>query len=133
LHVFDGLRGAAVAPLDHAADLLVLPSVGEGLARAVQESMSCGTPALVGEDTADAVGAAPNLLFTCHVGGAGDRRLGSGDPAPLSDVKALSERQPAIAAFARARWSWDTCAATYVTLFEQLDRQAGDRPSKRPQ
>jgi phosphatidylinositol alpha-1,6-mannosyltransferase len=133
VHVFDGLRGAAVVPLYQAADLLVLPSVGEGLPLAVQESMSCGTPALVGEDTADAVGAAPNLLFTSHVGGA--RTIDVWEAAIrrlLSDIEALSERQPAVAAFARARWSWDTCAATYVTLL-QLERQAAARRPGRPQ
>jgi glycosyltransferase involved in cell wall biosynthesis len=121
VHVFNGRRAAALVPLYQAADLLVLPSVGEGLPLVVQESMSCGTPVLVGEDTAEAVDAPSPLLFKCRVGGAGTvdawevslRRI-------LSDVPGLSERRQAVAAFARARWSWDTCAGAYVSLFEQI-------------
>jgi phosphatidylinositol alpha-1,6-mannosyltransferase len=125
VQVFEGRRGAALVPFYQAANLLVLPSVGEGLPLVVQESMSCGTPALVGEDTAEAVAAPPGLLFECLVGGvrtvdaweASLRRI-------LSDLPALNKRQQEIAAFAKAKWSWDTCAGAYLSLFEQIARRS---------
>jgi glycosyltransferase involved in cell wall biosynthesis len=129
VHVFDTRRGAGLVPLYQAADLLVLPSVGEGLPLVLQESMSCGTPAVVGEDTARAVDGPPGVVFGCHVGGPGTvegweallRRI-------LADPHALSKLQHTVAEFARARWSWDVCAARYAGLLEQLARRDASTP-----
>ena len=130
VHVLEGRRGAALVPLYQAADLLVLPSVGEGLPLVLQESMSCGTPALVGEDTAEAAEAPPGLVFACEVGG--DDTVDRWEQALrqiLSDRSSLSARGPAAAAFARARWSWAACAETYGALLEHADSDDAERRS----
>jgi glycosyltransferase involved in cell wall biosynthesis len=122
VRVFRDRRGGGLVPLYHAADLLVLPSVGEGLPLVVQEAMSCGTPALVGEDTGEAVGA-PDTVFAARVGGhlttdiweAKVRRI-------LAELPRRPELSKRASEFARRRWSWTACARSYETLFRALAR-----------
>jgi glycosyltransferase involved in cell wall biosynthesis len=121
VQVFEGLRGATLVPLYQAADLLVLPSVGEGLPLVAQEAMSCGTPVLVGNDTAQAIGAPADIVFSRPVGGA--RTIEEWEEAIrtlIADRDALSAIRPAVAGFARQSWSWTACARSYSTVFEDL-------------
>jgi glycosyltransferase involved in cell wall biosynthesis len=128
VQVFADRRGASLVPLYQAADLMVLPSVGEGLPLVVQESMSCGTPVMVGEDTAAAVDAAPDLVFACPVEGKGARDAWeSSIRRILSDASALADRQIPSALFARSRWSWKACAAAYGAVFHERSRPIASR------
>lgn len=125
VRVYGSRKGAELVPLYHAADLLVLPSVGEGLPLVVQESLSCGTPVIVGDDTAAAVNAPPSIVFACRVGEAEERQqtVGEWDARLRSEVRALRaapQVRSDAAAFARASWSWTSCADRYAALFEQL-------------
>jgi glycosyltransferase involved in cell wall biosynthesis len=104
----------AIAPLYQAADLFVLPSVGEGIPLALQEAMACGTPALVGDETAAGVPGAGELLL--H--------------EPASDVERwearirsllphLESMRPRVTAFAREHWSWERCTERYMELLRE--------------
>jgi glycosyltransferase involved in cell wall biosynthesis len=109
-----------VSALYRAADLLVLPSVGEGFPLVVQESMACGTPALVGQDTAEGCPEAGDTLLSERVGGADSvERWAARIGRLLATPGELGSLRPRVAAFARAQWSWEQCAARYAELLHE--------------
>ncbi len=112
-----------IAPLYQAADLFILPSVGEGMPLAVQEAMACGTPALVGEETAAGCPEAGELLLRERVGDPDDAaRWAARIEALLAAPAALEALRPRVAAFAREHWSWERCAARYTGVLRDCVR-----------
>jgi glycosyltransferase involved in cell wall biosynthesis len=120
-----------IVPYYQAADLLVLPSVGEGFPLVVQEAMSCGTPVLISEETATCLPGIEHVAFVSNLRREDTRAL-------LTELVAspdtLKRRRSLTAEFARRHWGdWDQCAAQYRQLFEQVLRREGERggPSRR--
>jgi glycosyltransferase involved in cell wall biosynthesis len=93
-----------------AADVLVLPSTGEGFPLVVMEAMVCGTPAIVSDETYAAWNDGREHFLVCDSSVDAVQALLHG-PHPARET---------IAAYARAQWDWDAVAREYVRLFEEM-------------
>ena len=121
VHIWKGLQGESLAALYRLADLLILPSHGEGFPLVVQEALACGTPAVVSEETAAGGPILPGCIIPVPLS------PHSPDPAPwLSAIEASlnnknkEDCRRECAEKADLLWNWAQLADRYGKLFEQL-------------
>ena len=122
--VMHGLRGDDVVPWYHWADVLVLPSKGEGFPLVVQEALSCGTPVLISEEVGAAFATKDSrCVFTVDL--ETDQAvdlLRQALTALRDDVIPLRESGQ-IARELSMQWSWErvvtTCRDAYVRTIER--------------
>jgi alpha-maltose-1-phosphate synthase len=133
VRVFANLRGATLAPLYQAADVFVLPSVGEGMPLVVQEALACGLPIVCGDETAQADPAARGLLTSVAIDQDADAtatRFYAAVDCVLADP--ADGDAAARFRFAAERYSWDGCGARYLALLDAAGaaraRHVGPQP-----
>lgn len=102
--------GASLAALYNKAEMLILPSVGEGFPLVVQEAMACGLPVICGEETSRADPRATGWLHPIDV----DLNDPAGSATRLcAAVEALDmkeEERAAMSAYAIATYDWHKMA-----------------------
>lgn len=113
-------RGTSLAALYRLADLLVLPSVGEGFPLVVQEALACGTPALVESALGDASPVAREWLYLETLGRADDRQRWNARISKLLEETESESTRLRRAKFAASVWSWQQCAAAYLQVMQTI-------------
>jgi glycosyltransferase involved in cell wall biosynthesis len=124
VRVFSRLRGALMAPLYRACDVLVLPSTGEGFPLVIQEALACGLPVVCGAETLAADEAMRAFVQEAPVYVGDDDRTASEFLRAIGDFldsgAELKNKSEERHAFAVSRYSWDYATEQYLEIASSL-------------
>lgn len=120
LRVLTGVSGESLARLYRAADVFVLPSVGEGFPLVIQEALAAGLPVVCGEETARADPAAGPWLDGVVLDPA--NADGTGEALSEAVLRALNRPADSAArrAFAAEHYSWPAATKRYYALIRDM-------------
>lgn len=111
-----------IADLYRAADVLLLPSVGEGYPLVIQEAMACGLPVACGEASARADPDAAMWLHGIDIDLGDPARSAENCAAALDRLAASPVDRAAMARYAVDRYSWERMAATLLADMPSITR-----------
>jgi glycosyltransferase involved in cell wall biosynthesis len=116
VHVLGIQPPAIVADLYRTADLLVLPSVGEGYPLVIQEAMACGLPVVCGEESAKADPGASRWLRGVAIDLGDPEGSATRVAAAIGEVAQDDEQRLQMASYAAATYSWPAMASAIIEL-----------------
>ena len=123
VHVFRDRSDAALAELYYTADLLILPSYGEGFPLVIQEALACGLPVMCSPATAAGSLAAKPVLRLADVWPNDPLRTANAWAEKLKNLPLqlpLTASQYDLADFAQRHWDWEPIAEAYAETFREV-------------
>lgn len=126
VHVLKNRKGQSLAELYQTADLLLMPSYGEGFPLVIQEAMACGLPVLCSPSTAEGNMMAMPHLHIADVFPDNPERTAAvwfDKLKAFPVVLPLKKPQDALAEFALTSWDWHPIARIYAELLKKLVKQ----------
>lgn len=120
VHVLGVLPPAGVADLYRAADLLVLPSVGEGYPLVIQEAMACGLPVVCGVESALADPAASRWLRGVDIDLSDPGQSATRVAKAVERLALDGDDRRQMASYAAAAYSWPAMAAAVVEASRKI-------------
>lgn len=100
-----------------AADIFILPSVGEGFPLVVQEAMACGVTVCLTGEVAEGL---PGVSCRVLTADPNIEDMSAVIRQILRDPDALTSLRTEAAEYARAVWDWEQCASGYLDIIHEI-------------